>query len=126
MEFLTKRGEVGRMNNELAEAFFRDIYATHVPAIGGDCSVCEDGSDMGYGVSYPCDYYTKAAEVLGLPIVEWVRPAPKPRTPEQIEHDKAFYRIFGPLLEHALRPPLLYEKLSEKSEGESVTFRIVP
>ena len=112
------------MNLKLAEAFFREVYATHVPDIGGDCSLCEDGNDMGYGVSYPCDYYTMAAEVLGLPIVEWVRPKPRPRTPEEEARHQQFMKIYGPLVRYSLTPPLFLDKLSQKSEGESVTFRI--
>ena len=113
------------MNNELAESFFRDIYATHVPDIGGDCSGEHEVSGFeAEQPSYPCELYKKAAEILGLPIVKRVRPRLKPRTPEEEARREAFLRIYGPLVEYALKPSLLYERLSQNSEGESVTFRI--
>lgn len=116
------------MNLELAESFFRNIYDTHIPSDWGSCN--GEHEVEGFEAeqpSYPCNLYSKAAEVLGLPIVEWIRPKPKPRTPEQIEHDKAFYRIFGPLLEQALKPnPLMNELMKETNQTGTVTFRIKP
>lgn len=112
------------MNSELAEAFFRNIYETHTPSNWGDCSVCKDGSDMGYGVQYPCEFYKSAAEILGLPIVEWIKPPPKIRTPEEETQHKIFMSWYGPFVEMALRPPVFRDFDPTFSEGGTVTFRI--